>query len=201
MKNSLRIRIIAFMMILFVAAGLVSTVGMSDVAASECTTVDLEEVNQDIDSVNEEIDEIDNEVKKIGLTTSESSSEATISTQKKKSKTTGKQVVKYAKKFVGNPYKYGGTSLTKGADCSGFVMSVYKHFGYKLPHSSSEIATKGKKVSWSKKKPGDVICYYGHVAIYIGNNKIVHASNKKTGIKISNKANYRKVRCVRRILK
>ena len=119
----------------------------------------------------------------------------------KPKKVTGSQVATYAKKFVGNPYKYGGTSLTKGADCSGFVMSIYKHFGYKLPHSSSEIATKGKKVSWSKKKPGDVICYYGHVAIYIGNNKIVHASSSKTGIKISNKANYRKVRCVRRILK
>ncbi|MDO4941214.1 MAG: C40 family peptidase [Lachnospiraceae bacterium] len=191
MKHSLYIRVVAFMMILFVAAGLVSTVGMSDVAADELTTVDLDEINQDIDDVN-------NEIKKISLKDSTSASEATISTQKK---TTGKQVVNYAKKFVGNPYKYGGTSLTKGADCSGFVMSVYKHFGYKLPHSSSEIATKGKKVSWSKKKPGDVICYYGHVAIYIGNNKIVHASNKKSGIKISNKANYRKVRCVRRIIK
>lgn len=120
--------------------------------------------------------------------------------QKEVSAASGSQVVKYAKKFVGNPYKYGGTSLTKGADCSGYVMSVYKHFGYKLPHSSSAMAKKGKKVSWSKKKPGDIICYYGHVAIYIGNNKIVHASNKKTGIKISNKANYRKVKCVRRIL-
>ena len=122
-------------------------------------------------------------------------------TKSSSSSSKGQQVANYAKQFVGNPYKYGGTSLTKGADCSGFVMSVYKHFGYKLPHSSSEIATKGKKVSWSKKKPGDVICYYGHVAIYIGNNKIVHASSSKTGIKISNKANYRKVRCVRRILK
>jgi cell wall-associated NlpC family hydrolase len=116
------------------------------------------------------------------------------------SKTTGVDVVEYATQFVGNPYRYGGTSLTKGADCSGFVMSVYKKFGYKLPHSSSEIATKGKKVSWSDKKPGDIICYYGHVAIYIGNNKIVHASSRKTGIKISNNAGYRKVRCVRRII-
>ena len=80
-------------------------------------------------------------------------------------------------------------------------MSVYKHFGYSLPHSSSGQASKGTKVSWSNKKPGDLICYYGHVAIYIGNNKIVHASNEKTGIKISNNAGYRKVRCVRRIIK
>lgn len=194
MKHSLYIRVVAFMMILFVAAGLVSTVGMNDVAADELTAIDL-----DLDEINQDIDDVNNEIREIGLTDNKNTSEAAISTQKKK--VTGKQVVKYAKKFVGNPYKYGGTSLTKGADCSGFVMSVYKHFGYKLPHSSSEIATKGKKVSWSKKKPGDVICYYGHVAIYIGNNKIVHASNKKSGIKISNKANYRKVRCVRRIIK
>ncbi|OLR62956.1 hypothetical protein BHF69_09845 [Anaerostipes sp. 992a] len=119
----------------------------------------------------------------------------------KKKPVTGTDVANYAKRFVGNPYVYGGSSLTKGTDCSGFTMSVYKHFGYSLPHSSSGQASKGTKVSWSNKKPGDLICYYGHVAIYIGNNKIVHASNEKTGIKISNNAGYRKVRCVRRIIK
>lgn len=121
---------------------------------------------------------------------------------KKKSvnKTTGTQVANYAKKFVGNPYKYGGTSLTKGADCSGFTQSVYKHFGYKIPRTSSAQRGAGKKVSWSKKKKGDLICYSGHVAIYIGNNKIVHASTKKTGIKITSPANYRKVVSVRRIV-
>jgi cell wall-associated NlpC family hydrolase len=113
----------------------------------------------------------------------------------------GQQVVNYAKKFLGNPYVYGGTSLTKGADCSGFTQSIYKHFGYKIPRSSSSQRSAGKKVSWSNKKAGDLICYYGHVAIYMGNNKVIHASSKKTGIKITSPANYRDVACVRRIVK
>lgn len=119
----------------------------------------------------------------------------------------GKKVVSYAKKFVGNKYKYGGTSLTKGADCSGFTMSVYKKFGKRLPHSSSAQRNVGKKVKGGLKnaKPGDIICYSGHVAIYMGNNKIVHASNSapypKGGIKISNNARYRKIVTIRRIVK
>jgi cell wall-associated NlpC family hydrolase len=116
------------------------------------------------------------------------------------SSTRGQDIVDYALKFVGNPYKYGGTSLTKGADCSGFTQSVYKHFGYSLPRTSSEQRSAGTKVSWSKKQPGDLICYYGHVAIYIGNNKVVHASSAKTGIKITSPADYRKVASVRRIV-
>ena len=112
----------------------------------------------------------------------------------------GKQIVAYAKKWVGGKYKYGGSNLKTGVDCSGFVMCVYKHFGYKLPHSSSAIAKKGRKVSYKNMKKGDVICYYGHVAIYIGNNKIVHASNKKNGICIRKNPKYRKIRCIRRIV-
>ena len=119
----------------------------------------------------------------------------------KPKKVTGSQVATYAKKFVGNPYKYGGTSLTKGTDCSGFTQSVYKHFGYSIPRTSSSQRSAGKKVSWSKKQKGDIICYDGHVAIYIGSNKIVHASNKKDGIKITSPANYRKVLSVRIIIK
>lgn len=117
----------------------------------------------------------------------------------------GQKVVNYAKKFVGNKYKYGGTSLTKGADCSGFTMAVYKKFGKRLPHSSSAQRKVGKKVKGGLKnaKPGDIICYSGHVAIYMGNNKIVHASNSapypKGGIKISNNARYRKIVTIRRI--
>ena len=113
----------------------------------------------------------------------------------------GKTVASFAKRFVGNPYVWGGTNLNTGADCSGFVKSVYKAFGYNLPRSSSSQRSAGRKVSYSKKQPGDLICYNGHVAIYIGNGKIVHASSKKTGIKISPKANYRKVLSVRRIVK
>lgn len=118
----------------------------------------------------------------------------------------GQQVVNYAKKFVGNKYKYGGTSLTKGTDCSGFTMSVYKKFGKKLPHSSTGQRKVGKKVSGGikKAKAGDIICYSGHVAIYIGKNKIVHASNSakypKGGIKISNNASYKKILAIRRLV-
>lgn len=113
----------------------------------------------------------------------------------------GKTVASFAQRFVGNPYVWGGTNLNTGADCSGFVKSVYKSFGYNLPRSSSSQRSAGRKVSYSKKQPGDLICYDGHIAIYIGNGKIVHASSKKTGIKISPKANYRKVLSVRRIVK
>ena len=100
--------------------------------------------------------------------------------------TKGESVVNYALKFVGNPYRWGGTSLTRGADCSGFVMSVYRHFGKSLPHSSYAQRRVGRRVgSLSKAKPGDIICYSGHVAIYMGNNKVVHASNPRDGIKIT----------------
>lgn len=113
----------------------------------------------------------------------------------------GKTVASYAKRFVGNPYVWGGTNLNTGADCSGFVKSVYKEFGYSLPRSSSSQRGAGRRVSYGKKQPGDIICYNGHVAIYIGQGKIVHASSRKTGIKISPRANYRKVLSVRRIVK
>ncbi|MCM1180481.1 MAG: C40 family peptidase [Clostridium sp.] len=101
---------------------------------------------------------------------------------------TGQQIADYAVQFVGNPYVYGGTSLTKGADCSGFVQSVYKNFGYTLPRVAADQAGAGKKVSTKNLQPGDLLFYhnYGHVAIYIGGGQVVHASNEKTGIKISN---------------
>lgn len=111
----------------------------------------------------------------------------------------GIEVANYACQFVGNPYKWGGTSLTEGADCSGFVMSVYANFGIELPHSSAADREVGYEVaSLSEAIPGDIICYSGHVAIYIGNGQIVHASTAKTGIIIS-EANYRKILCIRRI--
>ena len=113
----------------------------------------------------------------------------------------GQTVAKFAQRFVGNPYVWGGTDLSRGADCSGFIGSVYRSFGYKLPRSSSELRSAGRKVSYSQKQPGDIICYNGHVAMYIGNGKIVHASSRKTGIKISQRANYRSIVSVRRIVK
>lgn len=111
----------------------------------------------------------------------------------------GASVVNYALQFVGNPYVYGGTSLTNGADCSGFVMSVYANFGVALPHSSAADRNVGYDVGGlDNAQPGDLVCYSGHVALYIGNGQIVHASTSKTGIIVSN-ANYRTPLCVRRI--
>ena len=111
----------------------------------------------------------------------------------------GKQVARYACQFVGNPYVPGGTSLTNGADCSGFTYRVYSDFGYSLPRTSTEQRSAGKGVDYSAAQPGDLICYSGHVALYIGGGKIVHASTQKTGIKIGN-AEYRPILAVRRIV-
>lgn len=113
-------------------------------------------------------------------------------------------LVQYAKQFIGNPYVWGGTSLTNGADCSGFVLSVFKKYGISLPHSSRAQATMGKQVSLGEAKPGDLVFYssggrINHVAIYIGGGQVVHASNPKTGIRISG-ATYRTVSTVRRII-
>lgn len=111
----------------------------------------------------------------------------------------GKAVADYALQFVGNPYVYGGTSLTNGTDCSGFVLSVYANFGVSLPHSSSAQRSRGYDIGGiANAQPGDIVCYSGHVGIYIGNGQIVHASSAKTGIKVSN-ASYRNILSVRRI--
>ncbi|MDD3277509.1 MAG: NlpC/P60 family protein [Lachnospiraceae bacterium] len=112
----------------------------------------------------------------------------------------GQSVIDYACQFVGNPYVWGGTSLTNGADCSGFVMSVYAHFGYSLPRTSASQRSAGRGVSYSEAQPGDLICYDGHVALYMGGGAIVHASDEKSGIKISGNAAYRPILSVRRIV-
>ena len=111
----------------------------------------------------------------------------------------GGSVVSYACQFVGNPYVWGGTSLTQGADCSGFVMSVFAHFGISLPHSSAALQGCGKEVSYANAQPGDLICYSGHVGIYMGGGMIVHAQSAAVGITTSSAA-YRTIVTVRRVL-
>lgn len=112
---------------------------------------------------------------------------------------TGAAVANYALQFVGNPYVFGGSSLTNGTDCSGFVMSVYRNFGVSLPHSSSADRSVGYDVGGLQNaQPGDIVCYSGHVALYIGGGQIVHASTSKTGIIVSN-VGYRTPLAVRRI--
>lgn len=112
----------------------------------------------------------------------------------------GSAVASYAGQFVGNPYVWGGTSLTNGADCSGFVMSVYAHFGISLPHSSAAMRNVGRSVDRSEIQPGDIVCYSGHVGIYAGNNTLVHASNERTGIKYTSGIDYRPIVAIRRVL-
>ena len=111
----------------------------------------------------------------------------------------GKDIANFACRYVGNPYVAGGTSLTNGADCSGFTFAVYKEFGISLPRTSTAQRGAGREVSLSDAQPGDIVCYAGHVAIYIGGGRIVHASTPSTGIKYGN-LNYKPVITVRRIV-
>ena len=110
----------------------------------------------------------------------------------------GSSVADYAQQFAGNPYVYGGSSLTNGTDCSGFVMSVYSAYGVSLPHSSSADRSVGYGVSTDEMQSGDIVCYSGHVGIYVGGGQIISASNPSDGIKY-NSVNYRNILAVRRI--
>ena len=149
------------------------------------TTVNGTVVNENVlesDVVKEEKDEVIekgtmSEHAKAGATSTEAGEEY--------SKASGEAVAEYALQFVGNPYVYGGSSLTNGADCSGFVMAVYQHFGIGLPHDAGADRQYGVGVSLDEAQPGDLICYYGHIGIYIGDNQIVHAMNESHGITVS----------------
>ena len=110
----------------------------------------------------------------------------------------GRNVADYALQFVGNPYVYGGTSLTGGTDCSGYTQSVYRHFGVGIPRTSGEQAGFGREIPYEDMEPGDLVCYSGHVAMYIGGGRIVHASSRKEGIKVSNDPAYRTIVSIRR---
>ena len=120
-----------------------------------------------------------------------SSSFGSNTTAKPQTVSNGQAVVNYAAQFVGNPYVWGGTSLTNGADCSGFVQSVYQNFGVSLPRVAADQAQAGTKIAVEEAQPGDLIFYADggsiyHVVLYIGNGQVVHASSAATGIKVSN---------------
>lgn len=137
-----------------------------------------------------------------GSSDSGSSSGGSSSASKPSNASLGQQIANKGCEYIGNKYVYGGNSLTNGIDCSGFVYQIHKLFGITTPRTSSALRSGGKAVSWDDKLPGDVICYSGHVAIYIGNNTIVHASNSAPypagGIKTTSPANYKTVLAVRR---
>ncbi len=115
-------------------------------------------------------------------------------------KSAGEKVVEFAIQFIGNPYRYGGSSLTSGTDCSGFVMSVYRNFGLSLPHSSSALRSVGVPVlSLSEAQPGDIICYSGHVGIYLGDGRLLSALGSRYGITI-NSATYKPILAIRRLV-
>ncbi len=132
-------------------------------------------------------------------TTTTKSSKSSSKSYSSPSGSNGSAVVSYASQYVGNSYSYGGSSLTNGTDCSGFVMSVYSAFGVSLPHSSSGMRSAGTGVSTSEMQAGDIVCYNGHVGIYTGNGTIVNALNKKSGITYTD-VNYAKIVAVRRVL-
>ncbi len=111
----------------------------------------------------------------------------------------GQAVVDYGMQFLGNPYVFGGTSLTNGIDCSAFVQQVYAAFGVSLPRNSAAQRSAGYGVSVEQIQPGDIVCYSGHVGIYAGNNTLLHASNERTGITLTSPITYRKILAVRRV--
>ncbi len=133
-------------------------------------------------------------------TTAASTTKSSSSSSSTSSSSLRSAIVAYATSFVGKlSYVYGGTSLTSGVDCSGFVQQVFAHYGISLPRTSDEQGYSGTKVSSSEMQPGDLVYYGGHIAIYIGNGQVVHASNSKSGVKIST-WNYRTPKSIRNVI-
>lgn len=149
---------------------------------------------------NAEIKKLEEEARKKAASQNKGAGGSTSSIiQSSSGSASGKEIANYACKFIGNPYVYGGTSLTNGADCSGFVQSVYRDCGYSVPRTAGSQRGIGTEVSYGSAEPGDLFFYAGHVGIYIGGGQIVHASSAKTGIKISN-ATYREIVLIKRVV-
>lgn len=174
--------------------------GLSDVDGEESTYE--EDTYSDSDSSDDSYSEGNTD--EYGNVIDSTESSEVISSGTSASSGSGQAVANYALQFVGNPYVWGGTSLTNGADCSGFVQSVYANFGVSLSRTSESQMYDGVGVSYAEAQPGDLICYGSHIAIYLGNGQIVHASNSAPypagGIKVSDNAAYRTILAVRRVI-
>jgi len=168
-------------------------------AAAEKAESESKDSNDDSGSESSSSDSGSSESSSSDSGSSESGDSGSSSSGSSGGSAKGQEIANFAVQFVGNPYVAGGTSLTDGADCSGFTQAVYANFGISLPRTSGSQAQVGTAVSYAEAAPGDIIYYGGHVGIYIGNGLIVHASTQATGIKISN-ALYRSIITVRRIV-
>jgi len=173
----------------------------ADVEVQYPEAVSIEEEEKEAEEAKKKEEEKEAASKSSSSSSSSSTGKSSGSTSKQSTSgaSKGQQVVNYAMQFLGNPYVWGGSSLTNGTDCSGFTMSVYAHFGVSLPHYDAAQRSCGTAVSsLSAAQPGDLVCYDGHVGIYIGGGQIVNASNPRTGITVTN-ATYRQILAIRRI--
>lgn len=173
--------------------------GVIDVEIEEITELKVE-LESEVSTLTKEIS---SKTSKINTNNNKIQATKVVETPTVTGSGTGQEIVNYALQFIGNPYKYGGTSLTNGTDCSGFVQAIFAKFGYSLPRTTVYQISCGTKVTYSSAVPGDLIFYSGHVGIYMGNGQIVHASNEsaypKGGIKTS-PATWDTIKAVRRIV-